>query len=83
MDENHVMASLERFSVKDDRAGTDPEVQYMIGHADDRSPNTLEGDSEQAQKNSQRKNENRAVTGPSQRSLGWRYESVNLVTRFW
>jgi hypothetical protein len=43
VEEMMVMATLERFSVKDDREGTDPEMCYMIGSADDRESNNLLG----------------------------------------
>ncbi len=35
VEEMNVMASLERFSVKDDREGSESEMRYMIGSADD------------------------------------------------
>ncbi|KAG0557949.1 hypothetical protein KC19_11G167800 [Ceratodon purpureus] len=79
IEESVVMASLERFSLKDEREGTDPEMQYMIGHADDRAPNTLEGDPAHARRNKTEKNENDTAVGNSSTSHGWGQALTMLV----
>jgi vacuolar protein sorting-associated protein 13A/C len=73
IEESVVMASLERLSLKDEREGTDPEMQYMIGHADDSAPNTLEGDPVHAQRNKTEKTENDTAVGTSSTKHGWGY----------
>lgn len=75
IEESIVMASLERLSVRDDREGSDPEMRYMVGHADDESRNTLEGDSQHAQKNAKQKNENDTAVGTTRDMNGWGYET--------
>jgi len=76
IEESVVMASLERLSLKDERDGTDPEMQYMIGHADDQAPNTLEGNFAHAQRNKKEKNENHAAVGTSSSTRGWGYDFI-------
>lgn len=68
--ESVVMASLERVSLKDEREGTDPEMQYMVGFADDQAPNTLEG----IRRNRKEKVEDDTAVGTSNTSHGWGYE---------
>ena len=82
IEESVVMASLERLSLKDEREGTDPEMQYMIGHADDQAPNTLEGNPALAQRNKTQKNENDTAVGTSSTSHGWGYDFSYWIRKF-
>lgn len=74
-----MMASLERLSLKDEREGTDPEMQYMIGHADDKAPNTLEGDPGLAKRNRKEKKANDTAVGTSQSPRGWGYDTAIYI----
>ncbi|CAM6084054.1 unnamed protein product [Calypogeia fissa] len=42
LQESNIQATLEKFSVRDDREGTEAEMRYMIGNADDAEPISLD-----------------------------------------
>ncbi|BBN04917.1 vacuolar protein sorting-associated protein 13A/C [Marchantia polymorpha subsp. ruderalis] len=42
IEESTIMATLEKFSVRDDREGTELEMRYMIGSADEEESNVIE-----------------------------------------
>lgn len=74
VEESVVMASLERLSLKDEREGTDPEMQYMIGYADDQASNTSEGILGHIRRNRKEKIDDDTAFGTSNTSHGWGYE---------
>lgn len=75
------MASLERLSLKDEREGTDPEMQYMIGHADDQAPSSLGDDLHHFRRNRENKTEDETAAGSSNTSPGWGYDLFILCLR--
>ncbi|XP_024403056.1 uncharacterized protein [Physcomitrium patens] len=70
VEESVFMASLERLSLKDEREGTDPEMQYMIGHADDQAPSSLGDDLHHFRRNRENKTEDETAAGSSNTSPG-------------
>ncbi|KAG0604101.1 hypothetical protein M758_10G145000 [Ceratodon purpureus] len=71
VEESVVMASLERLSLKDEREGTDVEMQYMIGLADDTASNNLEGDFSHAQRMKKEKKGTDSDVASASSIRGW------------
>lgn len=72
--ESVVMASLERLSLKDEREGTDVEMQYMIGLADDKVSDNLEGDFSHAQRMKKEKKGSDTDVASASSIRGWGYD---------